>query len=239
MDKDRVFVPLYNRCEYANLAKAVEELSENNRRDLQIFIDDIVEYNIRYRDCLRTNGIEGVIKLLISEAPKIAENAQVIEVLRERWRDETHEQIADYNIQCLPKKSRFCVEGCWFDGLEDVVEQVEMIGYIHHLSKWYAIDKYKHNAAGLHIAEIKDSYPKFDIYDIGDDRFYCNYLFSRQPFTEELMERYEKEVPRGCNCMMVHENIPHEFLPILYYNGDSDWMLLASSTDPIVESSSL
>ena len=42
------------------------------------------------------------------------------------------------------------------------------------------------------------------------------------------MEQYFKTVSSPMDFCMVHEEIPKEFLPILYYNGDSDHVLLAT-----------
>lgn len=68
----------------------------------------------------------------------------------------------------------------------------------------------------------------FDSCDSSDGRSYNNYVFSKIPLTEDLMELYCKRISARFNACMVHEDIPTDLLPILYYDGDSDWVLLAT-----------
>ena len=206
MENKRVCFPCYGGCEFRSLQEAVDYILQM-RGGLYVYIEEIVFYNARFRDCLREKGVDGVI---------------------ERMR----EHIADYDIQCLPKDSRICIEGCWFDGLEDIEAQAEMSGNPRHtFSKWYARKEYKHNPMGLHIGNIWEGYPVFDSYDSSDDRSYNNYMIFHQPFTEDLMEQYCKQIKVHSNACMVHEDIPPLLLPIIYYNGDSDWVLLASKNN--------
>ena len=109
------------------------------------------------------------------------------------------------------------------------VIQIEMYGSVNwHDIKCYAHQGCKSNPAGLHIGHFQENYPRFDSYDASDDRRYNNYVFSRNPLTVERMEQYFNKVSPHMNFCMVHENIPGEFLPILYYNGCSDYILLAT-----------
>lgn len=224
MMNKKVCFPHYGGCEFQSLEEAVNAIREG---DLYVYIEGIVMYNIRFRDCLRKNGMDAVISMLIAEAPAIAQDEKAIEELKQNWK-ERKEHIADYDIQCLPRNGRFCIEDCWFEGLEDVVAQVEMVGNPRHTNRWYARDEYKPNPNGLHIGNIWESYPVFDSYDLGDNRSYDNYVFSKSPLTFEMMDRYCEQVKSGYNRCMVHESIPDEFLPILYCDGDRDWVLLAT-----------
>lgn len=229
MEKQKVYFPCYGRCEFGNLQEAVDYV-KNIRGGLYVYIVDIVLYNIRFRDCLRANGVDAVIQMLIDEAPIIALDFKGIDHLKKMWHERMNEHIADYDIQCLLKNNRICIDGCWFDGLDDVEAQVEMSGNPSHTySKWYARQEYKQNPSGLHIGNIWESYPVFDSYDASDGRSYNNYVFSKQPLTEEMMELYCKETDSNFNACMVNEHIPAHLLPILYYNGDSDYVLLATA----------
>ena len=49
--------------------------------------------------------------------------------------------------------------------------------------------------------------------------------------TEEMMEDYCSRIKAPFDSCMVHENIPADLLPILYYDGDSDCVLLATAKD--------
>ena len=228
METKKVFFPCYGGCEFQTLEEAVNDV-QKRPGGLAVYIGEIVQYNIRFRDCLRENGIDGVIKMLIDEASAIADDTEALKNLRRKWTERMEERIADYDIHCLPKNSRICIEGCWFDGLDDVMAQVEMSGNPSHLyTRWYARSEYKRNPLGWHIGNIWESYPKFDSYDDSDGRCYDNYVFAKQPLTEEKMEAYCKQIRASYNYCMVHENIPASLLPILYYVGDGDSVLLAT-----------
>ena len=75
---------------------------------------------------------------------------------------------------------------------------------------------------------IDKSYPKFDSYDYSDTRCYENYIFAPKPITKEQMQQYAN-IKLESNYCMVHEHIPAENLPILYYVGEGPYMVLATS----------
>ena len=228
-EKEKVYFPCYGGCEFGSLQEAVHYV-QKMPGGLYVYIDTIVLYNIRFRDCLRSKGLDGVIRMLIDEAPEIAKEDKALDDLRLKWTSRMKEHIADYDIQCLPKDSLIYIDGYWFNGLSDIKSKTEISGNpSYYFRKWYVSVENMQNPSGLHIGNISKSYPTFDSYDSSDDRSYNNYVFSKKPFTEELMERYCKEIDINSNFCMVHENIPEEFLPILYYDGDSDCVLLATA----------
>ena len=231
MEKKKIYLPHYGKCEFVSLQKAVDYIQRKND-GLHLYISDIVMYNIRFRDSLRKDGIDGVINMLINEAPAIAHDTKAIDELKWTWTVVMKKHISDYDIQCLPKKGRIFIEDCWFDGLNDIEAQSEICGIRGDLfwkSKWYACQKYKSNPAGLHIGIIRECYPTFDSSDALDNRSFKNYVFSKSPLTAEMMDYYCKKIGTRGNACMVHENIPKALLPLLYYNGDSNYVLLASS----------
>lgn len=231
MEKQKVFIPCYGKCEFGSMGEAVNYV-QKMPGGLSVYIDKIVFYNIRFRDCLREKGIDGVIKMLIKEAPAVANDAKAIEDLNWKWTDRKKEHIADYDIQCLPKDSLILIGDYLFNGLDEIETQVEITGNPTHIySKWYVLEGNIHNPAGLHIGNIWESYPKFDSYDDCDSRSFNNYVFSMQPLTEAMMDQYCKHVDIISDVCMVHEFIPKELLPILYYDGDSDNVLLATAKD--------
>lgn len=231
MEKKKVCFPCYRGCEFGSLEEAVDFVQQLHG-GLYVYIDKIVMYNIRFRDCLRTYGIEGVIKMLIDEAPAVAQDTKALDDLRSKWTNRMKEHIADYDIQCLPKDSRMCIDGYWFEGLKDVEAQIEITGTPEYLFRsWYKREDYKHNPSGLHVGNIWKSYPKFDSSDANDGRSYNNYVFSKTPLTEEMMEDYCSRIKAPFDSCMVHENIPADLLPILYYDGDSNCVLLATAKE--------
>lgn len=230
-EKMKVCFPCYGGCEFGSLEEAVNYV-QNRHGGLYVYIDKIVMYNIRFRDCLREHGIEGVIKMMIDEAPAIAQDTEALEALRSRWTGRMHEHIADYDIQCLPKDSRMRIDRCWYNGLEDIEAQVEMSGNPKHsFFRWNRREEYKPDPLRLHVGNIWESYPMFDSSDASDGRSYNNYVFAKTPLVDKMMELYCCRIDTHFNFCMVHEDIPVDLLPILYYDGDSDCVLLATAKE--------
>lgn len=228
MEKQKVYFPCYSGCEFESLEEAVN-LVQKMPGGFSVYITDIVRYNIRFRDCLREQGIDSVIGMLVDEAPAVAEDIVALNELRRKWTDRMNEHIADYDIQCFPKDNPISIEGCWFDGLDDIKQQVEISGNPRHtFSRWSAWQEYKHNLAGWYIGNIWQSYPTFDSYDACDGRSYDNYVFSKVPLTETMMDAYCAQIKTYSNFCMVHEEIPVDLLPVLYYEGEGDSVLLAT-----------
>lgn len=132
--KKMIRFPMYNGGGYKCLDDVVGAFKDETWNRLSLYICDIVEYNVEYRDCLRKDGIEGLIM----------------------------------------------------------------------------------------------DYPKFDSSDACDDRSYDNYIIRKREITNTDMNRLFK-VPSCRNAMRIHETIPTELLPVLYYGGSEDYMLLASA----------
>ena len=82
----------------------------------------------------------------------------------------------------------------------------------------------------IHIGEIYESYPIFDSYDYNDTRCYENYIFAPKPITKDQIQQYAN-IQFDSNYCMVHEQIPVEYLPILYYVGDGPYMVLATKNN--------
>ena len=232
MEKQTVFVPCYGRCEFENLKEAVNFVRQMHG-GLPVYLDDIVFYNIRFRDCLREKGLDGVINMLTNEAPIIGLDLKALDDLKERWTNRMGEHIADYDIQCLPKDGPILIEGYTFNGLDEIFDQVELAGFPSHVytDKWISREKLIPNPAGLHIGRLLMSYPTFDSSDASDGRSYNNYVFSKQPLTGTKMDQYCEQVSARSNFCMVHEYIPEEFLPILYWDGDSNHVLIATTKE--------
>ena len=81
---------------------------------------------------------------------------------------------------------------------------------------------------GLHFGLLFQNYPKFDSYDEIDDLTYDNYIIRRTNITEHDMRKLAK-IPSLDNAKKMHEMIPADMLPILYYGGSEDYILLASA----------
>ena len=89
---------------------------------LNVFIDDVVLFNVVYRDYLRAHGINALVKLLCEQAPAFCFETEAIKALRERVKK--WGPLANYDIQCISIDDDFTVLGHRFGGLADVRQSV-------------------------------------------------------------------------------------------------------------------
>lgn len=121
----------------------------------------------------------------------------------------------------------FEVMGHVFKNLDDVRDNVDIC---YNTRRW--VD-YPHRIElnnplkDIHILELYEMYPCFDSYDYAnEDRFYRNFFFSREPFTDEDVEELSRISQKPGVCL-VSEETPQWALPALYYKGEGSRMLLA------------
>ena len=229
MNNNYIHFPLYGKGRHGCLEELVVALKNNREPKLWIHICDIVEYNVMYRDCLRENGIDGLIEQMCTEAPSFRNEEEAIKELK-KWYSKL-DRIAGYDIQCYGIEDTFDVLGKTFHGLQEIRSRVEMFargGYneLHTFSQ----EKNADSPDGLHIGLLYRDYPKFDSYDEADDRTYDNYIIRRERITELEMRKLAK-IPSLDNAKRMHEWIPADMLPILYYGGSEDYILLATAKE--------
>ncbi len=227
----KICVPNYECLKFDSLAEAYDSLKNDYRGwGILYVLKDIVQYNVRYRDYLRENGIEAMIELLVDEAPKLRDDSETLNYLREWW--SRVGRLGDYDIQCCNINDKIAVLGHEFDGLQDVRKHRTISGrdslFSFSCHKLDGVEGYP----DVHIGEIYDNYPMFDSSDYGDDRTYQNYIFKSEVITEDDLKSVYTEVSQEGNFCMAHERIPLEHLPILYYNGSGGYMLLVTSKEP-------
>ena len=216
----------YNGQSFDTLAELIASLGGVEWK-LYHAISEVSFFNIRYRDFLRDNGVDALAELLMDEAPVLKGNEKVVVRLK---RDlESEGKLADYDIQCYNINDTFTVFGKEVHGLKDLLLHSEIYLDEHSFNPhaWFPkepVDDWN----GLHVGHMYHSYPRFDSYDDADDRTYQNYLIRTRPVSEEEMMELA-ESPSGMNCQRVHERIPEHLLPVLYYSGDGNKMLLATS----------
>lgn len=213
--------------EFSSLSAAYAVLSF--RQQWQSYtLREIVKYNPCCRDLLRELGIEAYIARIICEVPELALDVHGLDNLR-KWYEDS-DGVAPYDIQCCGIHDRITLLGREFEGLEDVVRHCTH--RINRFSRSGGRELQNPEAyPDIAICEVYDNYPKFDIYDCCDDRTYQNYFFRLgATFSADDMVRLAK-LPCGMNLRMVHEHIPAELLPVLYYEGTGKCMLLATAKE--------
>ena len=225
MRQDRICYPGYFDCEFSSLENAIRYF-KRRRLDVESRLQYIIMYNICYRDYLREYGIEVLIRRILCDVPELSEEQNLFESLM-AWYNREGKDLAKYDIQCYNIKDTFSVLGHEFNGLDDVIHHRSMCGRIGcgriYLSECYSSNK----LPGICISELYANYPIFDSYDIGDNRTYQNYLFTINQLRNEDMDKLSN-MRRRTNYCLVHEYISEDLLPILYYQGDGNYMILAS-----------
>lgn len=109
----KVYMPKYGQCEYNCLEELIGELRHNRGSYTWriLFLNHIVQYNVRFRDRLKSKGIEEVIKMLIGECPSLKTEESELYELRRWWKERMEGHISDYDIQCYPYTAKFCLCG--------------------------------------------------------------------------------------------------------------------------------
>lgn len=139
-----------------------------------------------------------------------------------------------YTIKQYKITDQITILGHTFNGLEDIQKHCTLCGR----ESWYEFQSYvpedTDDYPDVHIGLIYSNYPVFDSDDLGDTRKYQNYIFRKKPITTQDLEK-TLEIPHNRNFCMVDKDattpIPEDQLPILYYLGDLDTMMLAKLTD--------
>ena len=202
--------------------EAIKALYQSDRIGAEL--DRFIQYNIVMRDILRQKGIEGLLDEIFAIVPKDNISALTIRYITKYW---TENPIADYDIQMYHIEDDITILGHTFHGLKGVRQHCEMMASMG--SQLYCFPTKEHiPLENIHVGIIDKSYPKFDSYDYSDTRCYENYIFAPQPITKELMQQYAN-IEQESNYCMVHEHIPAEHLPILYYVGEGPYMVLATT----------
>ncbi len=224
----KICFPHHSKGKFDSLAEALQTLKEERSDWHDYQLTDIVQYNVCYRDYLRTYGMEALIEHLIEEAPELGNESGALTRLRDWWTRKG--RLADYDIQCYHINDKITILGRTFDGLEDIFGHRAIIGK-EFFSGFECFTPNEINEyPDVHIGELYENYPTFDSYDIADDRTYQNYIFRTKPIAEGDMTEAAKTTKRSNFCM-VHEDIPLHNLPILYYRGEGEYMLLATKKE--------
>lgn len=222
-EKTDVCVSIMGRtAHYPSLLDAVQHLGPWPQFDL----GEMVLYNVQYRDCLRSEGMEGLKARMLREAPMLAGQEKVM-LQMEEW-VQRHLPLGDFDIQCYNIRDVVTIEDFDFYGWQDVHDHIELMATKRrdHFDAWNR--EPKSTVGRIHVGCLYASYPIFDSSDWGDDRTYDNYLIRRHPITQSEMEELSK-VDYHDNYRRVNEHLPAHLLPVLYYKGDGDCMLLATA----------
>lgn len=221
----KICFPHHTRGDFSSLNEAFRYLRKRDYGWSWFTLTEIVKYNVFYRDYLREHGVDALVTLILDEVPELADDKRALEHL---WEWTAEESIAMYDIQCYNIKDKVRILGHEFEGLADIIGHREILGKESYRGFECFALKDANVCQDVHVGELYENYPVFDSYDLGDDRTYQNYIFRNKKITRKDMEEAFAVFHKVDFCM-VHEQIPDVMLPILYYQGDGEYMLLASA----------
>lgn len=193
-------------------------------------IVEVITYNAVYRRAYLSSGWEGLMKKLILEVPSLAEEEGVLNSVKAKL---AAKGMGDYNIACYQTNEPIELMGHRFLGLGDIVDSVTCNLWMPKEKTCTdkdicAVNSPKKGVEGLEILKIYKKYPCFDSYDsFNENRYYQNFVFSRKKFMAEKVNRII-QLPTGCNDNLCTESIPGDLLPIIYYSGEGEVLIVAS-----------
>lgn len=190
----------------------------------------IVRYNKYYRDFLRKHDLEALIKKLEEESEGMF-NGQAIEMFSARMKDY---KVASYEIKICSTREPITILGHRFNSLYDIQRHCELenneSSCFRNGEGCYVPKSFSETLPypDIHIGQLWKRYPCFDSYDYANEkRTYQNYIFKKSPITKEDIVSLHN-LPSETNFCKVTDKIPEDLLPILYYEGEGDTMLLAT-----------
>lgn len=185
----------------------------------------LIFYNVPVRDELRQVGIHALTEYLKSLCPDDEGLASVMDACSAQWERTV---LADYDIQICPVTQELQFAGHAFQGLDDLLGQVEISA--SGAGEAY-ISRHEATGIGLHVGETSLRYPCFDSEDYAsEDRCYRNFIIRQHPVGVDEIRRFHAIKPLA-NDRRVHELVPRDMLPMVYYDGEGGFMLVATDKE--------
>lgn len=126
-------------------------------------------------------------------------------------------------IKRFSSKDKIEILGHVFNGLEDIEKATEVETRLSNSIGERYIRKRNPEILipGLHILKIYEPYPCFDSSDfIYENRRYCNYFFSKEPFTNEMIN-YIADSGWSDNYCLIKKDMDEKITPAVYFGGSS------------------
>lgn len=113
-----------------------------------------------------------------------------------------------------------------FHGLQDIMKHVEMSLYKSY-QYGHVSNKEPEVKCKVHVGKLWAPYPCFDSSDYAyENRTYQNYVLRSRPITESDMKKLS-DLPSHFDECRISEDIPSDMLPLVYYRGDGNTMIVA------------
>lgn len=216
-----VILPLRGEERYLLTVKeALDYIAESH---LYYYLYDLVFRNVPIRDAIRSNGLRNVAdKLLEYAVDDVRLKAEIGQIVEKHGDG----NVADFDIQVLPVDAKLNIRGMQLD-YSQMVKHIEVAKRVGGgLSDTEPDDT-------LHVAAVYDRYPCFDSYDYANEnRCYVNLFVSDHLMTNGELLEIEKS-PHLMDYNYVHDGMDSKWLPAVYYRGDGNFMVVATSKDNI------
>jgi len=203
---------------------AVEEaLNYMISNDSFYYLDYMLFYNVPVRDAIRKDGLRAVADALLEYAHGNEQVKMKLYGIVSKYGDNM--QLADFDIQILPVtvKMNFYGKTVTYKDIIDCTEITRRIG------RWTSERERKNNA--LHVANIYEPYPCFDSYDYASEtRSYDTHIIRDKKITEDDCLEIEKS-GHGYHYNYASDYVPSKYLPLVYRNGDSRFVLVVTAKD--------
>ena len=112
-----------------------------------------------------------------------------------------------------------------FHGLDDIIAHVEM--YMCDGSTGNPNKSEPEKKGKVHVGQLWMRYPCFDSSDYAyETRAYQNFILRDRPITSADIKKLNK-LPWNGNAKRISESVPSDMLPMVYYIGDGDQMIIA------------
>lgn len=126
-------------------------------------------------------------------------------------------------IKHYSSKDKIEILGHIFNGLEDIENAVEIETRLSNSIGERYIRKVdpQRPIPGIHILKVYQPYPCFDSSDLMyENRRYCNYFFSREGFSNEMINHIAGSKWWNNYCL-IHKDMDMAMKPAIYFGGSS------------------
>lgn len=218
--KDGVIHPVYRYDKYEfTIEEALSYMAENTNRTY--LFGEMMRYNLPLRQLIRSVGVEKAVGTVAAFAPDNEELHKEMTYFASRYK---HMRLADYDVLVMP--TSWSLKFFGHDNWQEYMVKAKRVGKHHE-----CFDLSAKGDSPLQVGVLYDPYPCFDSYDAAtEDRKYCNYIIRNRPITEDDFRKVE-ETGRDMNCCFSTEHLSPELLPIVYWDGDSGFRLVATKAE--------
>lgn len=186
-------------------------------------LEDIVLYNIPLRDRLREVGISALAEELKQLRPADAVLAEYVDYFVDRHKDI---KLADFDIQMYAATEDFTIGNYTFHGLDDLKSKV-CLSAPSFIDKIRLFDD-KESSHAPFVGELYERYPCFDFEDYANEnRFFRNFIIRDTTITRDDLQKLNALSGRD-NCRKLTEQTPSNMLPMVYYDGESGYILVGN-----------